>query len=329
MDESHNTGENLLDASQPVFTLAGVHLADDFAQDLVGRVVAQLPPGHGEAKYSALARSHRGRIALLEAFSRLPEGSVRVYMAHKKFMATAKMVDTLIVELFHDNGYNMYADGSALGLANLMHLIGPVAGDSQAYDQMLRFFVDAVRTKRRATVEDFVGSVARYRDTVTEERFIDIVQLFVLARDQADDFVSLVEAGRVSDGLDPAIPCLRSLCDDMAENLGDFVLVHDQSRAVKNNVEYLLTLDTLPDPVRPSSNAHRLPVAEIKFADSESVSQLQVADWVAGAARQWGTALVSGAEDKFATSLSAIVQPWSAGGVWPDPDTISNPRLPT
>ncbi|MFH9478059.1 DUF3800 domain-containing protein [Streptomyces anulatus] len=329
MDESHNTGENLLDPQQPVFTLAGVHLGDDIAQGLLDRVAAQLPSGHGELKYSTLSGSHRGRLALLDAFSGLPAGSVRVYIAHKKFMATTKMVDTLIVELFYDNGYNMYTDGSALGLANLMHMVGPVVGDSQSYERVLRLFVDAVRTKKRATVEEFIDSVARYKDTVTHEEFLDVVQLLVLARSQADDFISLVEAGRIRDGLDPAIPCLRSLCDDMAENLGDFILVHDHSRAVKNNVEHLLSLGSLPDPVRPDRQMHRLPVKEIKFADSKSAPQLQVADWAAGATRQWGAALVSGVEDKFAVSLSAVVQPWGVGAVWPDPDTISNPRLPT
>src|SRR6478735_466931 len=126
MDESHNTGENLLDPHQPVFTLAGVHLGDDIAQGLLDRVATQLPSGHGELKYSTLSGSRRGRLALLDAFSRIPTGSVRVYIAHKKFMATAKMVDTLIVELFYDNGHNMYADGSVLGLANLMHMACPV-----------------------------------------------------------------------------------------------------------------------------------------------------------------------------------------------------------
>jgi hypothetical protein len=37
-DQSNNTGENLRDEDQPVFTVAGVHLDDDRANDIVKAV---------------------------------------------------------------------------------------------------------------------------------------------------------------------------------------------------------------------------------------------------------------------------------------------------
>jgi hypothetical protein len=35
-------------------------------------------------------------------------------------MMVSKLVDYLVVELAYDDGYDMYADGSALALANLI-----------------------------------------------------------------------------------------------------------------------------------------------------------------------------------------------------------------
>ena len=95
-DESNSTGENLLDPSQPVFSLAAVNVQNDLAAELVYDVISQLPPGHGEPKYTALAKTGHGRAALLECFKRLPSDGVRFYVAHKQFMVESKMVDLLI-----------------------------------------------------------------------------------------------------------------------------------------------------------------------------------------------------------------------------------------
>jgi hypothetical protein len=76
------------------------------------------------------------------------------FVAHKRFMIVAKLVDYLAVELAHDDGYDMYADGSAVTLANLMFLVGPVLGDPAAFDAMLSTFVDALRPSRPTTLDD-------------------------------------------------------------------------------------------------------------------------------------------------------------------------------
>ncbi|MGW1093746.1 DUF3800 domain-containing protein, partial [Streptomyces sp. NPDC002596] len=61
VDESANSGQNLLDPHQPVFTVAGVHLRDDLAESIVGELRAQMPANQKEPKYSALAGSSGGR----------------------------------------------------------------------------------------------------------------------------------------------------------------------------------------------------------------------------------------------------------------------------
>ena len=65
VDESNSTGENLLDPSQPVFSLGSIILPDDLAEALVDDVVSQMPEGHGEPKYTALAKTRIGRTVLL------------------------------------------------------------------------------------------------------------------------------------------------------------------------------------------------------------------------------------------------------------------------
>jgi hypothetical protein len=98
--------------------MSAVHINSATAEVIVDAVRTRLPPGHGEPKYSALAKTRQGRIALLDAFTQLPDGTVQTYVAHKRFMIIGKLVDFLAVELARRDGYDMYANGSALGLAN-------------------------------------------------------------------------------------------------------------------------------------------------------------------------------------------------------------------
>ncbi len=327
VDESNSTGENLLDPSQPVFGLASVNIQDDLATTLVDDVKSQLPKGHGEPKYTALAKTGRGRAALLECFSRLPGDSVRVYVAHKRFMVESKMVDLLIEPRAYKDGYNMYEDGAAVAFANLMNVVGPVLGDKLAYDKMLSTFVKAVRSNSQATVDDLFTAIDSYCQTATPE-WRETIDLFMYMRDEAEDLIKDIACGRQRDELDPAIPCLAALVWDVGRRIGQFMLIHDTSKIVARHALKLLNTNELPDPTRPGRLMSSLPAITIEFSDSKGAPQLQLADWVAGAGRQWATELIWKKGDLFSGNLGPIVKEWLIGGLWPDPDTIENPSPP-
>src|ERR1041385_8659193 len=91
-DEAGNTGQNLLDPDQPVFVGCSVRISNEAAQE----VVAGLRDGAlGEAKFSRLRSSRRGRRRILQMLSHpaiTPE-NVRMSVYHKRFMVTTKIVD--------------------------------------------------------------------------------------------------------------------------------------------------------------------------------------------------------------------------------------------
>jgi len=324
IDESNSTGENLLDPSQPVFSLASVNVQDDIAAALVDDVISQLPKDQGEPKYMALAKSKRGRVALLGCLKKLPDDGVRFYVAQKRFMVESKMVDLLIEPRARKDGYNMYEDGAAVALANLMDIAGPVSGDKLAYDQMLSTFVKAVRGNSQATVDDLFAAIDSYCQTATPE-WREIIGILAYMRDEAEELIEDIACGRVRDSLDPAIPCLAALVWEAGQRIGPFRLIHDTSKVVARHALELLNINELPDPTRPGRLMSSLPAITIEFADSKEVPQLQLADWVAGAGRQWATELIWKRGDRFSGHLGPIVKEWFVGGVWPNPDTIENP----
>ena len=324
-DESNSTGENLLDPAQPVFCAAVVHIDDHMARQVVDDVKARLPRGHGEPKYTSLSKTDKGRSALLTAFESMADATILAYVADKQFMVTTKMVDMLVEQLAHETGYNMYADGAAVALANLLHAGGRLMGDADAYDHMLYTFVGAARRRSRASADDLFAAISAYQVT-THPEFSDVSEILGYTRAQADDIIATIASGELLDALDPAVPCLVPLCHEMGQILGDFALVHDESKTISRHADTLLALHELPDPARPGHLMPRLAITSITFSDSNAVPQLQIADWAAGATRQWATNLVTKLPDPFAEKLKTVVEPWLHGGIWPDLSCVENPR---
>lgn len=315
VDESSNSGQNLLDPNQPVFTVAGVHVVDDLATSIVDEIQAQLPPTQKEAKYGSLARSSRGRKALLHAFEQLPAGSVRSYVVNKRFMVTTKMVDVLLEPVAHATGFNMYEDQQALALAELLHLCAPAVGDATAYDRLLQTFVDWVR--QRVATDELFKTVSTYKESVRHPDFVKWFDLLELSRGVAEETSADIAAGEQRDLLDPAVPSLYCLGTDFGESLGQFRLIHDESKVINRNAALLRLSFLLPDPTRPGHFLGRLPADRIDFADSKDHPQLQLADWAAGAVRQWASQLAVGGGDQFSRDLETIVRPWVIGCIWP------------
>lgn len=318
VDESSNSGENLLDVNQPVFTLAGVHVAQDVAEGIVSEVRSGLPASQNEPKYGSLAKSGRGRTALLRAFARLPPGSVRAFFVHKRFMVVTKMVDLLVEPFAHAAGFNLYEDRRTLGLAEVLHMGGPVFGEQDAYDRLLQAFLDWGR--QRASTDELFAALRIYRTTVTHEDFLGWVELLEACRGSADEHAADLASGDVQDELDPAVPALYRLCLDFGSALGRFRLIHDESKVISRNAELLLsTRQGLADPARPGHAIEPLPTKQIAFADSKNHPRLQLADWAAGAVRQYATQRATDSQDSFAHELAPVVEPWLIDGIWPAP----------
>jgi hypothetical protein len=228
VDESGNTGENLTDPVQPVFVLGSVSVDSGLADFLVNNVLQQLPKRQSEPKYSSLAKTKAGRSALMQCFSSLPRDAARLYAADKRFFIEAKIIDLLVEPLFFKQGHNMYADGSAVSLANLMHAVGPVLGDRVAYENVLKTFVRAFRSRPTATVDDIYRSIDEYRVTATAPEWHEWLEILCHTRPEAGAALRWISNGH-RDELDPATPCLVALVRDAGQHLDVFRLLHDKS----------------------------------------------------------------------------------------------------
>lgn len=315
-DESGNSGANLLDPRQPVFVLASVCLANDVAEELIGK-------NGRELKFSKLKRSARGRrriLDILDSPSLGPEQAI-VTGIHKPFMVVAKMVDLLVEPLMHATGFNLYVRGANLGLANLWHYVMPVCIGKERFENLKAAFVDMVRTPRPNTVDQFYGIAADAFDHVSLEDFADDLAMLLTTRLIAEH--DMADWNNID--LDPAIPAFADQASVWTGMLGtEFTIAHDASKPLEQYQAVLeASMSTVDETVVIGYDRRKkvFPILAkgIEFRNSSECPQVQVADILAGAAAHFLLQAFRNEPDSFADELrSTRVISGSFYPLWPE-----------
>jgi hypothetical protein len=99
-------------------------------------------------------------------------------------------------------------------------------------------------------------------------------------------------------------------------------LVHDSSEVIDRNRDLLLKMDELPDVADPTRPMMAIGVKEVDFGDSNSIAQLKIADWSAGATRDVAMSKFNPPLKVVSQELEDLVQGWLAA-----PPLIADPEL--
>jgi hypothetical protein len=317
-DEAGNSGPDLLNRDQPVFTLASTSLSPAAAESLV-------PDSITELKFARLRRSRAGREVVLRVLTdpALNADSVRVIAIHKLFSLVAKMVDLLVEPVAAADGYDLYAHGEHLALSNLIYAALPVIiGEDEAqhlYEGFVGMLREPTRERRMAFVLE-LGEVAKGAPA-------NVAQLLRL-------FAAGTVRGEFGDSdlsdLDPAPPCLMALAESWAAAGEPFEILHDD-RAELERWKPALALFWEP---RAESTTfvlydgrtitYPLPVAGLEVAASHADLRVQVADVIAGSLQMTLNALAGRCSDEvFADRIKdeTPLMDWVIGAsVWPTLD---------
>ncbi|RSZ38222.1 MULTISPECIES: DUF3800 domain-containing protein [unclassified Variovorax] len=281
-DESGNTGLDLLNEAQPIFSIASTNLDADTCSRLVRRLLRQ---GQTEAKYSKLKGSASGQRALVEFFSapELTSDTVKFLAADKDYYVITHLVDKLIEPPLHEAGHDLYKDDAHVGLVNLWYFTGHTIFRNGDWRKVKAAFVRALRERNPSAFgafDDVLGRAAV--DSAPENR--DFVTGLLLARGRLPEFIGVLDA----DAFDPANDMFINLINKwMALHPGQLEVVHDQSKPLKRNERFLRSM-MQPVSARMIGYGKRkaelpLRVSKFEFADSKDHPQLQLADIVAGA----------------------------------------------
>lgn len=323
-DEAGNTGQNLLDVSQQVFTLASISMSNDEALD----ALQVLTDGsrRAEVHFQALKRNVRGQdkvVRFLQQSCFKPE-VVKLSMIHKPFMVTTKVVDLLIETLAHRDGIDLYERGGNIATANLIHTTMPVFVGANEFASFLQNFVSMIRRKQVHDVETFYQHVHALWVANRGKTFEGFLSLFLASFEIVDEVLAAADVVM----LDPAVPDFVVHCDAWGEHFGqEFDVIHDVSKPIEHGkeiLEILMAKDESEVLVGYDIRKFKMPLRAtgIEFADSKDFPQLQVADVFASAFAYWGHRVASGRiDDEFWRELNSLdLARFAINGIWPTAD---------
>lgn len=317
-DESGHSGENLLDAEQPIYSLASVCLANDTAEALVSELLAGRQAG--ELKFKDLRRRSGGRRLVLQVLrSRaVPAGRRRISVAQKSWFLCAKIVDLLLEPVATSSGA-FYASGLHRDLATYLHAHAGTDLPIEVWRDFQEVFVRAVRSGEQGPLHELCERLRAVKsasqDTLTGKIFSAVpVSIQYLEGE--------VRGEKARDQLEPSVTSLVQQLQAWSEHLAEpFRVVHDDSNVVRAWVQDLLALsNSTIDPIEVTSDVatFRLPLQRftVEFSTSESNASVQLADIFAGAAAWWLRDRVAREGcDRFAGEIQAagLRADWAVG----------------
>jgi hypothetical protein len=309
-DESGFSGTNLLDPDNRVFTHASVDLDTWPAGELVAEVRARFPSSAVEYKSGRLPRP---ALHWLLGPSGPLTGHAHVHLVDKSLFVVHRLVDLLTGEPRYVSGTSLDRDQRSMSMAAALHRLGPVAYGPGPWQTLLQALVALLRSKRRwmanAQVDVFFGTVAELRRPGQPD---EVMELLWQARPRIDLLrTSLLHDPKVPPPLEPLIPALLETARYWCAGGRPVSIVHDEQSALTQN--RIRQIQRLLD--------GRL--SAVRRVDSRSDPRVQVADFLAGAARRIASAELRGQGDNELTALlRPYVNPYSiwadrGSGCWP------------
>ncbi|MFC5849397.1 hypothetical protein [Deinococcus petrolearius] len=166
LDESGFTGTHLLDAEQPVYTVATVILDESEADDLKRRHFGTYQGP--ELKFSRLKRQPRHLRAsndLLEEL--LDRRAVKLSAADKRFVLIAKMFDLITEPLLHALGHDAYQDGFLADFASQVYLLLD-GRDPVTLTRAMQAFVQLCENPSEAHRQGYIAAMRAFPDDLSE-----------------------------------------------------------------------------------------------------------------------------------------------------------------
>lgn len=332
VDEAGYTGENLLDANQPVFALSSLCLPEEECQELKDKYFGEIKAT--EIKYSLVKRNPLQQQALLDFLNdiRNRAEAVKLVIVNKKYAVLTKIVDLIVEPAMRREGLDLYDRGGNIAFSNLLYHILPVMEGKEFFDKVLNLFQKMMRSRRLYDYVVFYGTVLghKYKHSDSEQVF-----KFAMLGGYRDVGLQILNSPKRT--LDLAVTSALTLMALWRKDIKDgsgITLIHDRSSQMAGQRHIW---DALVDPkisaqeVGYDVRTYSFPIAVTETyaeEDSKDWAGLQLADLIAGAAAEFANWLLSGEskDESFAFEINRILnsgdfyihQTWATDNITPE-----------
>lgn len=299
-DESGNTGSNLLDPDQPVFSLASCCFSEDESKQLIELLNSKSPH---EAHFKNLRRRRSGQDGIVRLMSNnlLNLKTVKINVFLKEFMVTTKIVDILIEHMMHLAGEDLYLNGRNIALSNMLYYCLPTFCDADLVQAMYKSFVVMVREQDQQHIDGFYSDVEKVKDSSSNEKFKQDIDLILSTKYCIYDALNGIDKF----SLDPSIPALFTHCAQWGDAYPKgFHILHDDSHSIeKQRLLFAQFMDWTQEEVELGYDRrkYKLPLKgkSLKFTSSDEHLQIQVADIIASSFSYWAAGVSRGETEEY------------------------------
>jgi hypothetical protein len=319
LDESGYTGPDLINAEQPVFTLASTHIGETEARSLLKSCFGDR---QGEIKYSRLIKSARGQSQIVDFVRTLDlnRGNCAFYSYHKQFLLLAFLIDFWLEPMMHEDRVNLYERGGNIALNNVSYLTLGTCIGVDGRRELLRQFQVMTRDRTRFAFDNFWDSLEK---VIREHELVGrVLGALPVARHRLGyEHLVRLPAGLLDLGDYGLLETVQHWREKLPDS--DFIVVHDHSKFLELQRAFW---EAVLNPANPTATVGQdrrtmtfpLPVKGLRLEDSSHFPQLQIADLIASAARADANRVVNRSTDAFWDALrDAGLLKALAGGVWP------------
>lgn len=324
-DESGHEGENLVRANSDVFAHASVLMNAESAANCIREVRRNIRSRAVEYKASRLLRErHRPVLGWLLGPHGPVHGAARVHLTDKCFFVVDRVLDLLLGPAAYDFGLGPRPDSHTRAMATVLYRAGRVAVHHREWQAFLESSNDLMRSggdRRDDPVEPFFRTVEALRLGASDSGngsgsgsgSGEILTRLERSRDRAAAF----RAGLAADpsaALDPLLPALVSAVRYWGRDGVPVRVVHDQQSALTR-----ARTERLRGALDGSAR-----LGELRLVDSRADPRVQVADFLAGAARKIASDELNGRGD---AQLTGLLRPYvDPASVWGDDRSWSRLR---
>ena len=224
-DESGFTGYNLLDDTQPYFSIASTDIDQHKAEEILRTCFPHYRAS--EFKFTNIWRSNNRNG--LEQFSHnigQLRNHVVVWTVNKRFAVLTKMVDFLIEPYMTDAGYDFYSDGFCWKYVNAIHFALTRSDPEQLYHSLLRDYQTFSRNPSKQSLRNLQFNLRIKAKSVDKELRIILDQMAL----GAELFANYMNVDTFRDSNELQVTCMLAVVIQWRKRyLDDFVAVHDAS----------------------------------------------------------------------------------------------------
>jgi len=301
-DESGNTGQDLLNSSQPVFALASVCLPSELCQELLRPIRGAA----NEAKFTQVKKRERSKNAFLDLISssNINSNFIKVFLVHKPFLAITKFLDIIIEPSAYKYGLDFFKNGLNIATANLFYMVMSTFCGKTRSKHYISAFVKMIRSKSKSSVDNFFRLNGLMYAKCKDEQFCNWFSVVESERLT----VELTISNYKSTELDPIIPCFILLCDKWGRQFEtEYDVIHDESKSLSREKEILEILSDRTEKEVEVGYDRRKAIFPLRVRKIESVNSdrevVQLADLFAGAAAHYGRGKLMGKIDPLTVAL--------------------------